>query len=104
MYQARFRGDNEVAVVTGGGRGICLACADALGEAGASLVIIEPDEQVGSAGTAKLTAKGYKADLVRGEVMSPASGTEIADMPAARGAPAWILVNNAGIGSSGISL
>lgn len=103
MYQARFRVDNEVAVVTGGGRGIGLACADALGEAGALLVIIEPDEQIGRAGRDELTAKGHKAELVIGDVTSSAGMTEIADMLAARGTPASILVNNAGIGNSGIS-
>ncbi|TJW31920.1 MAG: SDR family NAD(P)-dependent oxidoreductase, partial [Mesorhizobium sp.] len=103
MYQARFRVDNEVAVVTGGGRGIGLACAEALGESGARVVIIEPDEQIGSAGRDALTAKGYAAELMLGDVTSSAQMTEIADTLAARGMPASILVNNAGVGSSGIS-
>lgn len=103
MYQARFRVDNEVAVVTGGGRGIGLACAEALGESGARVVIIEPDEQIGSAGRDALTAKGYAAELMLGDVTSSAQMTEIADTLAAQGMPASILVNNAGVGSSGIS-
>ena len=103
MYQARFRVDNELAVVTGGGRGIGLACADALGEAGARLVIIEPDEQIGSAGKDALTAKGYSVELMLGDVTSSARMTEIADTLAARGTPASILINNAGVGKSGIS-
>lgn len=103
MYQARFRVDNEVAVVTGGGRGIGLACAEALAESGARVIIIEPDEQIGSAGRDALTAKGYLAELMLGDVTSSARMTEIADTLAARGTPASILVNNAGVGSSGIS-
>ena len=39
-------------MVTGGGRGIGLGCAEALGEAGARLVIIERDEKLGNAGNA----------------------------------------------------
>jgi NAD(P)-dependent dehydrogenase (short-subunit alcohol dehydrogenase family) len=44
MYQERFRLDGETAVITGGGRGIGLACAEALGEVGARVVLIELEE------------------------------------------------------------
>ena len=56
MSQDRFRLDREVAVVTGGGRGIGLACAEALAEAGARIVLIERDETVGREGQATLGA------------------------------------------------
>jgi NAD(P)-dependent dehydrogenase (short-subunit alcohol dehydrogenase family) len=103
MHQARFRVDSELAVITGGGRGIGLACAEALGEAGARLVIIELDEQVGHAGRKELAAKGYDVEFLAVDVTSSARMTEIADMLAAQGRPASILVNNAGIGHSGVS-
>jgi NAD(P)-dependent dehydrogenase (short-subunit alcohol dehydrogenase family) len=102
-YQQRFRLEGERAVVTGGGRGIGLACAEALAEAGARLVIIERDEEIGQSGIEMLSAAGHKAELVIGDVTSSARMTEIADMLATRGEAASILVNNAGIGSSGIS-
>jgi NAD(P)-dependent dehydrogenase (short-subunit alcohol dehydrogenase family) len=103
VYQARFRVDDETAVITGAGRGIGLACAQALGEAGARLIMIESDEQVGAVGQEELAAKGYSAELLVGDVTSSARMTEIADMLANRGRPASILVNNAGIGHSGVS-
>jgi NAD(P)-dependent dehydrogenase (short-subunit alcohol dehydrogenase family) len=103
VYQARFRVDDEIAVITGSGRGIGLACAEALGEAGARLIMIEPDEQVGMVGQEALAAKGYHAELLAGDVTSSARMTEIADMLADQGRPASILVNNAGIGHSGVS-
>jgi NAD(P)-dependent dehydrogenase (short-subunit alcohol dehydrogenase family) len=103
VYQARFRVENELAVITGGGRGIGLACAAALGEAGARLVIIEMDEQVGHAGREELAVKGYDAEFLAGDVTSSARMTEIADLLATQGRPASILVNNAGIGHSGVS-
>ena len=102
MYQARVRVDNEVAVVTGGGRGIGLACAEALGESGARLVLVELDEQVGRDGQQELIAKGYQAELEIGDVTCSSRMTEIADRLAARGTPASILINNAGIGHSGV--
>jgi NAD(P)-dependent dehydrogenase (short-subunit alcohol dehydrogenase family) len=102
MYQARFRLENEVAVVTGGGRGIGLACAEALAEAGARLALIERDEAVGTEGRAALAAKGYAAELFIGDVTDSGRMTEIAYQLATRGTPATILVNNAGIGETGV--
>ena len=103
MYQARFRVDGELALITGGGRGIGLACAEALRECGARLIIVEPDDQVGRAGQEELAAKGYPAEFLSGDVTSSARMTEIADMLADRGRPVSILVNNAGVGHSGVS-
>jgi NAD(P)-dependent dehydrogenase (short-subunit alcohol dehydrogenase family) len=102
MQMKRFRVDGEVAVITGGGRGIGLACAEVFAEAGAKLVLIEPTEEAGLAGKAALAAKGFEAEALVGDVTSSGRMNEIADMLAARGTPATILVNNAGIGESGI--
>ena len=103
MYQERSRLDDRVAVVTGGGRGIGLACAEALAEAGARIVIVERDEAVGAEGRTALAAKGHEAELLFGDVTDAARMTGIADQLAARGGPATILVNNAGIGETGVA-
>lgn len=102
MYLERFLVTGQVAVITGGGRGIGHACAEALGEAGAHLVLIEPDLAIASEGVDQLLAKGFSAEAFQGDVRQAARMTEIADTLAARGRPATILVNNAGVGQNGI--
>lgn len=102
MYLQRFRVDGQVAVITGGGRGIGYACAEALGEAGAHLVLIEPDLAIAEAAVVALQAKGFRAEAMQADVRDAARITACADDLAARGTPATILVNNAGVGKSGI--
>lgn len=100
----RFDLSGEVAVITGGGRGIGLACAEALGEAGAKLVLIEPQIAAAQAGVDALNEKGIEAEAVEGDVTDSARMTAIADQLASEGRAATILVNNAGIGEAGISV
>ena len=97
MYLEKFRLDGRVAVVTGGGQGIGLACARALGEAGATVVIGEID-----AGRAASAAEGLRAlgITAHGETLDVTRSVDVAALAArvrdAHG-PAQILVNNAGI-------
>lgn len=100
-YLEKFRLDGEVAVVTGGGRAIGLACVEALAEAGASVVVLERN-QADAADAIALRAKGYRIDIVLGDVTDAARMTAVADELAAAGRPATVLVNNAGIGQNGI--
>ncbi len=102
-FKQRFELAGEVAVVTGGGRSIGYQTALALGEAGAHVVIIEPKAEMGEEAVKELAARGYKAELFEGDVTDSARMTAIADELAARGTPATILINNAGIGDSGTS-
>ncbi|MQB46245.1 SDR family oxidoreductase [Rhizobium sp. ICMP 5592] len=100
-YQERFRLDGEQAVVTGGGRAIGLCCVEALAEAGAKVAIIERNES-DAAEALTLRQKGYDIDLFIGDVANSSRIDEIANQLAAEGRSATILVNNAGIGQSGI--
>jgi NAD(P)-dependent dehydrogenase (short-subunit alcohol dehydrogenase family) len=100
-YLRKFRLDGERAVVTGGGRSIGLCCAEALAEAGASVVVIERAEADAVEALA-LRARGYDVTLKIGDVADSARMTAIAAELAAEGKPATILINNAGIGKTGI--
>ena len=100
-YQEKFRLDGERAVVTGGGRAIGLCCVEALAEAGAAVVVIERDE-ADARGALVLRDKGYDIDLRTGDVTDSARMEAIATELADGGRAATILVNNAGIGQSGI--
>lgn len=104
MYQERFRLDGEIAVITGGGRGIGLACAEALAEAGARIVVIEAQGSAAEEAVRHLTGRGFEAEGFEGDVTRSARMDEIADEIAGRGKAATVLVNNAGIGQSGIPL
>ena len=99
-YLDRFRLDGRVAFVTGGAQGIGLACAEALAEAGATVVIGDRDERLLAEGANALSDKAYsvEADLV--DVTDSARVTEVADAVAARHGRIDILVNNAGIARS----
>ncbi|KJF65896.1 SDR family NAD(P)-dependent oxidoreductase [Rhizobium nepotum] len=101
-YQEWFRLDGELAVVTGGGRAIGLCCVEALAEAGASVVVIERDEADASEALA-LRQKGYEIDLLIGDVANSERVEAMAQQLADEGRAATILVNNAGIGQSGVA-
>ena len=100
MYLEKFRLGGRTAVVTGGGQGIGLACSEALGEAGAKVIIADRDLTVAEAGCAGLRAKGYYAEVVIMDVTDSARVSEVADELASRHGRIDILVNNAGIARS----
>lgn len=85
-----------MAVITGGGRGTGYACAEALGQAGAHLVILEPDLGVAETAVTALPAKGFKTEAMAGDVRDAARMTACADDLAARGTATTIRVTNAG--------
>ena len=74
MYLEKFKLDGRLAVVTGGGQGIGLACAEALAEAGARVVIADRDPTWPRTGSASLKAKGYDAEIVIMDVTDSSAG------------------------------
>src|SRR6202022_459017 len=100
MYLEKFKLERKTAVVTGAGQGIGLACAEALAEAGAKVVIADRDPKLAEAGCASLKAKGLDVEIVMMDVTDSGRVAEVADQLASRYGGIDILVNNAGIARS----
>ncbi|MDA8248431.1 MAG: SDR family oxidoreductase [Rhodospirillales bacterium] len=101
MYLEKFNLKGRTAVVTGGGQGIGFACAQALGEAGARVVIAELQPERVAAAVAALRKLGVDAS---GETLDVTDSAAV-DALAARletGGGAQILVNNAGVAISDV--
>ena len=102
MYLEKLRLDGRVAVITGGGQGIGAACARALGEAGAKVVVAElmPDraESIASA----LKALGIEATGMTLDVTKSADVDALAAKVIADHGRVDVLVNNAGVAKSDV--
>ncbi len=93
-----FRLDGKVAVVTGGNRGLGRAFVEALGDAGASVVVLARDGERNAATVAQMRDKGITASAVEGDVADRASVVRAADEILATTGRVDVLVNNAGTG------
>lgn len=102
MYLEKFDLGGRLALITGGGQGIGAACADALAEAGATVLIAELDAERLAARLEALTAAGHAAHGFQLDVTDSAAVDALAARVAAEIGPLDILVNNAGIARSGI--
>ncbi len=100
MYLEKFRLDRKTALVTGGGQGIGLACAEALAEAGARVVIADRDGGIAQAGCESLKAKGLNTETVIMDVTDSGQVGQVADELVSQYGAVDILVNNAGIARS----
>ena len=101
MYAEKFRLDGRVAVVTGGGRGIGLCCAEALLENGAKVVIADIDLGIAAEGQIELKKKGFEADIRKVDVTKSEEVDVLADSVVKDYGRVDILVANAGIARSG---
>lgn len=97
MYFEKMRLDGQTAFITGGGRGIGLAVAEALSEAGARVIIADINEDLLASGRSALADKGYAADTVVLDVTRPDDVAKAATAANARYGAVDILVANAGI-------
>ncbi|KAF1354339.1 NAD(P)-binding protein, partial [Lizonia empirigonia] len=85
-------------LITGSARGIGLACATELAEAGAIVTISDVRSEDGEAATRELTSKGLRVQFVRSDVTSYSSQVELFKKAIAFGGGKLdIMVPNAGI-------
>jgi NAD(P)-dependent dehydrogenase (short-subunit alcohol dehydrogenase family) len=101
MIFDRFKLDGQVALVTGGTRGIGLAIAQALGEAGASVIISGRTRLL--AGEEQLTAVGIEHDFIAADLRRLEAADELVSETLSRTGRLDILVNNAGVAIHGDS-
>jgi NAD(P)-dependent dehydrogenase (short-subunit alcohol dehydrogenase family) len=102
MYLEKLRLDGKVAVVTGGGQGIGAACARALGEAGATVIVTDLVPGRVENSVAELKGHGIKAHGMPMDVTKSASVDKVAAGIAKAHGHVDILVNNAGIARSDV--
>jgi NAD(P)-dependent dehydrogenase (short-subunit alcohol dehydrogenase family) len=102
MYLEKYDLKGRVAVVTGGGQGIGLACGQALAEAGARMILADLlPERVASA-VSELHALGRDVEGVELDVTRSAQVDSVAAEIRRRHGPVAILVNNAGVARSNV--
>lgn len=97
----KFRLNGRTAVVTGAGQGIGEACAVALAEAGARVVVTDVSLSKAQACADRLQAAGREAEPYQLDVARSGEVAALATQLALRYGTIDILVNNAGIARSG---
>jgi NAD(P)-dependent dehydrogenase (short-subunit alcohol dehydrogenase family) len=102
MYLEKYDLKGRVAVVTGAGQGIGLACAQALGEAGAKVVVADMLSDRVEAAVGQLSALGIAAVGAALDVTESKQVDEVAARVAREHGPAHILINNAGVAKSDV--
>jgi len=98
MYLQKYDLTGRTAVITGGGQGIGFSCAQALGEAGAKVVIGEKIPERAASAAAQLRALDIDATGETLDVTDSAAVEELAE----KLGNAVILVNNAGVAISDV--
>jgi NAD(P)-dependent dehydrogenase (short-subunit alcohol dehydrogenase family) len=102
MYLEKYDLKGRTAVVTGAGQGIGLACAQALGEAGAKVIVGELLPERGEEASAQLQRLGIEAHALPLDVTKSAEVDQIAARVQREHGGCDILVNNAGVAKSDV--
>jgi NAD(P)-dependent dehydrogenase (short-subunit alcohol dehydrogenase family) len=102
MYLEKLKLDGRVAVVTGGGQGIGAACAQALGEAGAKVIVAELLPERADASVETLRQLGIDAHALPLDVTKSADVDGAAALVLRDHGRVDILVNNAGVAVSDV--
>ena len=100
MYLEKHRLDGRIAVVTGGGQAIGLACVEALSEAGAKVVIADYNPKAAESGRDAMRAKGFDPEIHIVNVTDSTGVAALADAVVAKHGKVDVLVCNAGIARS----
>ncbi len=87
---------DQVAIITGGGRGLGLAMAEALAEAGASVVLASRKLEAVQAAADKLNQAGYRAMAMSLDVSNPDDIDTVVDQTRQQWGRIDILINNSG--------
>ena len=96
MILDRFRLDDQVAVVTGAGRGLGAAMALAFAEAGADVLIASRTESELQAVAGQIESVGRRAHIVVGDLAHPETTAELAGKAVEAFGKLDIVVNNVG--------
>ncbi len=96
MILDRFRLDDKVAVITGGGRGLGAAIALAFAEAGADVLIASRTESQLEAVAEQVRATGRRAQVVAADLAHPESTAQLAAQAVEAFGKLDIVVNNVG--------
>ncbi len=102
MYLEKLRLDGQVALVTGAGQGIGAACAAALGEAGATVIVADMVADRVEASVKALKDAGLDAHGTILDVTKSADVDSVAAKAVADHGRIDILVNNAGVAKSDV--
>jgi len=92
----KFQLDGKTACVTGGSRGLGLAIAQGLAEAGSDLVLVGREPETLQASAASLRLLGRKVEVLSADVGSPKESEAAAARVVEQFGPIDILVNNVG--------
>jgi NAD(P)-dependent dehydrogenase (short-subunit alcohol dehydrogenase family) len=102
MYLKKFDLTGKTAVVTGAGQGIGFACAEALCDAHAQVIVTDIDRERCETARKAMAGRGHEVETRALDVTDSASIDRIAAELAGAGRSADILVCNAGIAQAGI--